>query len=234
MTSSTAQSLPVGLIVSCQPVVGGALDSPEDVARMARAVVSGGAVAVRLEGLANIRAARTVINVPIIGLIKRDLPDTPVRITPYCSDAHDLAQAGCDLIAYDATKRPRPNATQALVDTIHAAGKLAFADCANETDGINAIAEGADVLGSTLSGYAYDVPPKAVDVPDLELIRQLSAIAPCVVAEGRYWQPEAVVQALECGARAVVVGTAITRPEIVTERFCSAIALNASNSRAAS
>lgn len=233
MNSNSANALPVGLIVSCQPVVGGALDSPEDVARMARAVVAGGAVAVRLEGLANIRAARAAIDVPIIGLIKRDLTDSPVRITPYSSDAAELALAGCDLIAYDATDRARPDATQAIVETIHAAGKLAFADCATQTDGISAVNEGADIVGTTLSGYAYDVPPPETDVPDLDLISQLVAIAPFVVAEGRYWQPETVVKAIERGATAVVVGTAITRPEMITERFCSAITRAAGSGRAA-
>lgn len=227
MNLSRSNPIPAGLIVSCQPVPGGALDSPEDVARMAQAVVAGGAVALRLEGIANIRAARRVVDVPIIGLVKRDLGDSPVRITAYCSDADDLAASGCDAIAYDATERPRPDATQAIVDTIHAVDKLAFADCANESDGLNAVNEGADVVGSTLSGYAYDVPPLGSDIPDLELVEQLAAIARCVVAEGHYWQPDTVVQAIERGARAVVVGTAITRPELVTERFCAAISLAA-------
>ena len=87
-----------GLVVSCQPVTGGPMDRPEIVAAMAAAAIAGGAHGVRVEGLANLQAARAVTKAPIIALIKRDLPDSPVRITPFASDVQDLAAAGADVL----------------------------------------------------------------------------------------------------------------------------------------
>jgi N-acylglucosamine-6-phosphate 2-epimerase len=90
-----------GLVVSCQPVDGGPMDRPEIVAAMAAAAVAGGASAVRIEGIGNLRAARAAVSVPIIGIVKRDLADSPVRITPYPQDVRALAQAGADVVAVD-------------------------------------------------------------------------------------------------------------------------------------
>ncbi|MGL4213607.1 MAG: N-acetylmannosamine-6-phosphate 2-epimerase, partial [Morganella morganii] len=90
-----------GLIVSCQPVDNSPMDKPEIVAAMARAAVNAGAVAVRIEGIDNLKATRPLIDVPIIGIVKRDLPDSPVRITPWLSDAEALATEGADIIAFD-------------------------------------------------------------------------------------------------------------------------------------
>ena len=97
-----------GLIVSCQPVPGSPLDNPAIVAAMALAAEQAGAVALRIEGLANLQAVRPLVTVPVIGLIKRDLPDSPVRITPWLEDIDALAQGGADIIAIDGTQRQRP------------------------------------------------------------------------------------------------------------------------------
>ena len=97
-----------GLIASCQPVDDGPMDKPEIVAAMAQASVAGGAVGLRIEGIENLKATRPTVNVPIIGIVKRDLPDSPVRITPFLHDIEDLAKAGADIIAVDGTNRPRP------------------------------------------------------------------------------------------------------------------------------
>lgn len=97
-----------GLIVSCQPVPDSPLDKPEIVAAMALAAEQAGAVAIRIEGVANLQATRAVVSVPIIGIVKRDLEDSPVRITAYIEDVDALAQAGADIIAIDGTDRPRP------------------------------------------------------------------------------------------------------------------------------
>ena len=83
-----------GLIVSCQPVPDSPLDKPEIVAAMALAAEQAGAVAIRIEGVANLQATRAVVSVPIIGIVKRDLEDSPVRITAYIEDVDALAQAG--------------------------------------------------------------------------------------------------------------------------------------------
>lgn len=97
-----------GLIASCQPVDDGPMDKPEIVAAMAQASVIGGAAGLRIEGVDNLKATRPAVNVPIIAIVKRDLEDSPVRITPFLQDIEDLAAAGADIIAVDGTDRKRP------------------------------------------------------------------------------------------------------------------------------
>lgn len=210
-----------GLIVSCQPVIGGPMDRPEIVAAFALAAIDGGAVGLRIEGLENLRAVRAVTDVPIIGLLKVDLTDSPVRITPSLSDAQALMSLGADIVAFDATDRPRPVPVADLVEAVHAGGALAMADCANADDGRRAIALGCEVLGSTLSGYTDGPTP---DGPDLTLVRALSQMPGFVIAEGRYQAPSDAAEGLCAGADAVVAGSAITRPEHVTQWFVSAMA----------
>lgn len=209
-----------GLVVSCQPVPAGPMDRPETVAAFALAALAGGAVGLRIEGVANVRAVRAVTDVPIIGLIKRDLTDSPVRITPFLQDVADLAEAGADVIAYDATDRPRPVPCDVLVAAIHARGRLAMADCSTEAEGLAARGMGVAILGSTMSGYTGDVVP---DAPDLPLVAALARMGAFVIAEGRYHAPDQAAQAIARGADAVVVGSAITRTEHVTEWFAGAI-----------
>ena len=125
-----------GLIVSCQPVPGSPLDNPAIVAAMALAAEQAGAVALRIEGLANLQAVRPLVTVPVIGLIKRDLPDSPVRITPWLEDIDALAQGGADIIAIDGTQRQRPASVSALLAEIHQLGKVAMADCSSLDDAL--------------------------------------------------------------------------------------------------
>lgn len=214
------QHLRGGLVVSCQPVPGGPMDRPETVAAFALAALAGGAVGLRIEGLANVRAVRAVTRAPIIGLIKRDLDQSPVRITPFLQDVADLAEAGADVIAFDATDRPRPVPCLDLVAAVRSAGRLAMADCSTEAEGRAAQAAGADILGSTMSGYTGGAVP---DAPDLPLVAALARLGAFVVAEGRYHAPEQAAKAIARGADAVVVGSAITRAEHVTEWFAAAI-----------
>ena len=103
------------LIVSCQPVPGGPMDEPVFVAGFAMAAVAAGASALRIESARYVRAVREKVDVPIIGIVKRDLEDSPVRITPFITDVKDLADAGADIIAVDATDRPRPETLADLV-----------------------------------------------------------------------------------------------------------------------
>ncbi|EHL6334330.1 TPA: N-acetylmannosamine-6-phosphate 2-epimerase, partial [Escherichia coli] len=97
-----------GLIVSCQPVPDSPMDHPEIITAMALAAEQAGAVAVRIEGVSNLREARKSVQVPIIGIVKRDLAHSPVRITPFLEDIEALAGAGADIIAFDGTTRHRP------------------------------------------------------------------------------------------------------------------------------
>lgn len=210
-----------GLVVSCQPVPGGPMDRPEIVTAFALAALAGGAVGLRIEGVANVRAVRAATGAPIIGLVKRDLDDSPVRITPRLDDVRDLAGAGADIIAFDATDRPRPASRAELMAGVRAAGRLAMADCATPADGLALHALGADILGSTLSGYTGGTVP---DAPDLDLVRALARTGAFVMAEGRYHVPALAARAIRAGADAVVAGSAITRTEHVTGWFVEAIA----------
>jgi putative N-acetylmannosamine-6-phosphate epimerase len=209
------------LIVSCQPVPGGPTDRAEIVVAFALAALTAGAAALRIESAAYVAAVRAATPAPIIGLVKRDLPDSPVRITPWLSDVADLAAAGADVIAFDATRRPRPVPVPDLIAAIRAAGRIAMADCAAIDDASAALAAGAEIVGSTLSGYTGGEEPTE---PDFALIAAMRRLTPRVIAEGRIRTPDQAAEALRRGAWAVVVGSAITRPEHVTGWFRDALA----------
>lgn len=209
-----------GLIVSCQPVPGSPLDKPDIVAAMALAAVQAGAVAVRIEGIENLKATRPLISVPIIGIVKRDLSDSPVRITPYLDDVDALAQAGADIIAFDGTDRVRPVAVAEIIARIHHHQRLAMADCSSQQDAADCHRLGADIIGTTLSGYTTDVVPQE---PDLALVSALSAKGYRVIAEGRYNSPALAAQAMRHGAWSVTVGSAITRLEHICQWYRDAI-----------
>lgn len=212
-----------GLVVSCQPVDDGPMDRPEIVAAMAQAAVAGGASGLRIEGIDNLAAVRPATDLPIIGIIKRDLSDSPVRITPFLDDVSALANAGADVIAYDATQRPRPVPTAELVAAILAANCIPMADSARLEDGEQALSEGAAILGTTLSGYAYDEAPADAG-PDFDLIRAFKALGAFVMAEGRFNSPALAAEARSAGADCVTVGSAITRIEHITGWFAAACA----------
>lgn len=214
------KTLDKGLIVSCQPVKGGAMDRAEMVVGFALAALDGGAAALRIESADYVAAVRAATNRPIIGLVKRDLDDSPVRITPLIEDVDALARAGADMIAYDATQRRRPVPTRTLVERIHAHGRIAMADCSILADAEQALRDHADVVGSTLAGYTGPVEPTE---PDLDLVTAMRRLTPRVVAEGNIRTPAQAQQALIAGASMVVVGSAITRPEYVTSWFRSAL-----------
>lgn len=216
-----------GLIASCQPVRGGVFDRPDLVARFALAGLSGGAVGLRVEGLADVRAVRAALaergsDVPVVGLVKREEPGTDVFITPLLADVEDLLGAGADLVAFDATERARPVPVSELVAAIHAGGALAMADVATYAEGTAAAAAGADLVATTLSGYA----PGSPDLvgPDLELIERLAAAGVRVVAEGRIAAPGDAAEARRRGAFVVTVGTAFSRPEWIVRSFTQTVA----------
>lgn len=212
-----------GLVVSCQPVDDGPMDRPEIVAAMAAAAVAGGAAGLRIEGAGNLAATRPLVMVPIIGILKRDLQGSPVRITPFAADVRALAEAGADIIAYDATDRTRPETTGAILAAIRAAGKLAMADCATLADGQRALTEGAAILGTTLSGYTQETEGRTEGV-DTDLIVAFRDLGGFVMAEGRVNTPDLAGAAMAAGADAVTVGTALTRLEHVTGWFRDAVA----------
>lgn len=210
------------LVVSCQPVPGGPMDRPEIVAALGLAALAGGAAGLRIEGAANLRAVRAATRATLIGLVKRDLEGTEVRITPLLEDVEALAAAGADIIALDATTRRRPVPVADLLARIRAQGRLAMADCATAAEGRAARDLGFDILGSTLSGYTGGPVPEAPDLALVAALREIGGPGGFVMAEGRYNRPEDVARARRHGADAVTVGTAITRTEIVTGWFARA------------
>lgn len=209
-----------GLIASCQPVDDGPMDSPQIVAAMAQASVNGGAAGLRIEGIENLKAVRAVVDVPIVGIVKRDLPDSPVRITPFLQDIDDLYHAGADIIAFDGTDRMRPTTIEACVKRIQELGVMSMADCSNLAEGLYCQQLGVDLIGSTMSGYTGGETPKD---PDIQLVRDFVANGCRVMAEGRYNTPELAAVAIENGAYAVTVGSALTRLEHIVSWFVTAI-----------
>ncbi|TCM45607.1 N-acetylmannosamine-6-phosphate 2-epimerase [Kribbella sp. VKM Ac-2568] len=211
------------LVVSCQAGPGNPFNAPGPMTLMARAAVAGGAGAIRANGAADVAAIRAVTDLPIIGLNKLGDP-AGVFITPTYESAVGIVEAGADLIALDATLRPRPDGLplELQIKRIHdELGVPVLADCDSLEAGHAARAAGADLVATTLSGYTADVVP---DEPDIELIRQLVAEVDCpVVAEGRIRTPEDVRAAFDAGAYAVVVGTAITNPMETTARLVASI-----------
>lgn len=211
------------IIVSCQPVIGGPMDSTAIITAMALAADSGHAAGLRIQGIDSVRSVAAASSLPIIGIVKRSLTDSPVVITPLIEDVDGLADAGASIIAYDATQRDRPIPTAAIVRRIQDAGLLAMADCACVEDGEQALSEGAHILGTTLAGYAYNRLPDN-SPPDLNLIQNFAAMDSFVIAEGRFHTPGEAAEAIKIGADAVVVGSAITRVENITTWFSDAIA----------
>ena len=214
------QHIQHGLIASCQPVDDGPMDKPEIVAAMAQASVIGGAAGIRIEGVENLKATRPTVQVPIIGIVKRDLPDSPIRITPFLHDIEALAKAGADIIAVDGTHRPRPVELESAVKKIHELGCLAMADCSNLEEGLHCQKLGFDIIGSTMSGYTGGVVPKE---PDYQLVKDLKKAGCRVMAEGRYNTPELAKTAIEIGADFVTVGSALTRLEHLVSWFAEAV-----------
>jgi N-acylglucosamine-6-phosphate 2-epimerase len=212
-----------GLVVSVQAAPESPLAAPEHLAAIARAVEAGGAIGIRTEGLAAIRAIRAAVELPVIGLVKRRAPGTDVYITPEIADVLAVAEAGADLVAVDATERPRADGTDGPDFVAAAAVELPGRIVADVDDAGAARAAaraGAAAVATTLSGYTSSETPEG---PDTLLVAELSQeLEVPVLAEGRYRTPEEVWAARGAGAFAVVVGTAITNPEELTRRFATA------------
>lgn len=211
-----------GLVVSCQPVDNGPMDDPKIVAAMAQAAVNGGAAGLRIEGIENLRAVRPLVDVPIIGIVKTDSDYTPVRITVSKSDVSALTESGADIVAYDATDRPRKDPKEAILASILANGAIAMADCSTLVDARVAHAAGVAILGTTLSGYTAATETDG-EGPDLELVRQFRTLNAFVMAEGRVNTPSLAPDAMAAGADCVTVGSALTRLELMTAAFVKKI-----------
>ena len=214
-----------GLIVSVQPDAHNPVLDPMNDARiiaaMAESVVMGGASAIRCNSPWHITAVQARVRVPVIGLYKFDIEGFAVRITPTIEHAKAVAEAGADVIAVDATNRPRPdnlNVEKFIQRIKTETGLPVMADISTFEEGIAAAQAGADFIATTLSGYTTYSPQ--VEGPDYRLVRKLSkAVETPIIAEGRISTPKEARKMLETGAFAVTVGSAITRPRNITERY---------------
>ena len=211
------------LIVSCQALEDEPLHGAEIMAKMALAAGIGGAAAIRANGPADIRAIKAAVDLPLIGLYKRG--DSGVYITPTFEAAAAIAEAGADVIALDCTNRRRPDGASIGELLARIQRELAlpiFADVSTLAEAQAAAKAGAAMAAPTLAGYTAESP--AQDGPDFELLAQMIEALPIpVIAEGRIETPAQARRALEMGAWAVVVGSAITRPRTITARFARAL-----------
>ncbi len=214
------------LVVSCQAGDYSPFHGPLLMAAFAWAAERGGAGGLRVDKPCDIAACRRISSLPIIGIYKVIYPGSEVYITPTFQEAQEVSEAGADILAIDGTGRERPLGTElgALIERIQGElGKPVMCDCSTVEEGLRCAELGADIVASTMAGYTpYS---KKTEGPDLEMVARLASEQPKpVIAEGRYWSPEEARLALEAGAHAVVVGTAITVPEWITSRFVAEMA----------
>ncbi len=217
-------SLRGSLIVSCQAPPGDPLDSVDTLRRIAISVVRGGAGGLRANGAACIQAFRQEIDVPIIGIEKRKIGDE-VSITPDFAAAESVAAAGADVIALDCTTNRTATAEpwRNLLSRIHTEiRKPVLADIASFEEALDAQEAGADAVATTLYGFTPETAGFRAVSWDL-VQRMVRGLRVPVIVEGHISQPEEVRHALDLGAYAVVVGSAITRPEAITARFVKAL-----------
>ena len=208
-----------GLIVSVQAWANSAIDDPYVLAAMAAAAEANGARAVRVAGAVNLLAVRARVTLPVIGIVKRAYPGYEPYITPTAREVAEIVACGADIVAFDATARERPgNAGVAdMIRAIHSTGRLAMADCSTAQDGIAAVNAGADLVATTLAGYTDET--RGRSLPALDLVGELRGSRAFVVCEGGVAVPSQVTQAFAAGAKAVVVGTAITNVDARVREF---------------
>ena len=223
------QSLKNKIIVSVQAMPDEPLYQEIALNAMIKSVVNGGAGALRLAGVRDIKNAKKMYpSMPVIGITKPDkIPQNfqdVVYITPTIEDVKKVIQAGADIIAFDGTMRPRPNneTLEDLIKFIKKNDKLAMADIATFEEGVNAKNLGADIVSTTLSGYTTQTKNNP-DTPDFELCKKLNKLNIPVILEGKIWTIEQAKEAFNCGAHCVVIGSAITRPQLITKRFTESI-----------
>ncbi|MFG1912154.1 N-acetylmannosamine-6-phosphate 2-epimerase [Kribbella sp. NPDC048928] len=221
--SDVLQAIRGRLVVSCQAYPSEPMNTPSTMRAVALAVVDGGAAGLRVQGIEDITAIRAAVALPLIGLWKDG--HHGVFITPTLDHALAVAEAGADIVALDGTQRPRPDG-RTLAETVAAVhdrtGKLVMADCSTYDEGLAAADAGADVVGTTLSGYTPYTTKG--DGPDLDLVARLAeALDRPVLAEGRVHTPDQAAQAVAAGAWSVVVGTAITHPTTITRWFAELV-----------
>ena len=214
------------LIVSCQALEDEPLHGSQIMARMAEAACMGGAAGIRANTVQDIRAIRQVTNVPIIGIIKKEYPDSDIYITPTLLEVDALVEEGAEIIAMDATNRPRPGGKR-LEEFFREVRQrhprqLFMADTARFEEGVLAQQLGFDLVGTTLSGYTPETRNRKL--PDIALMKKyVRHLSVPIIAEGGISSPQELQQVMNTGVLAAVVGSAITRPMYITRMYTSAL-----------
>jgi len=214
------------IIISCQSSSGEPIYEENCLSSIIKSVINGGASGLRLAGVKDISETRKFSDIPIIGITKPDpLPDNwkeIVYITSTFEEAKIISEAGADIIAIDGTsrKRPKENLAELIEKIKKELKKPIMVDCATVEEGLMCKLLGADIISTTLSGYTQNTLDKNNGEPDFELLKNLVKVLDCpVILEGRIWTVEHAREAFELGAFSVVIGSAVTRPQLITKRF---------------
>lgn len=217
-----------GIVVSCQALEDEPLHGSLMMGRVGLAAWQGGADGIRANSKEDIIEIKKNVELPIVGIVKRDYDDSEIYITPTMKEIEELLAADCEMIALDATDRKRPNneSLKAFVEQIKAKNSsvLLMADISTVEEAIEAEKLGFDCVSTTLMGYTDASKEYNVTTNDFYYLTEiLKHVNVPVIAEGHISTPELAKKALEKGAYSVVVGSAITRPKLITETFVSAI-----------
>ena len=216
------------LIVSCQALENEPLHSSFIMGRMARAAKEGGASGIRANTKADIVEIKKNVDLPVIGIVKKDYPDSKVYITPTMAEVDEAVDAGAEIIAVQATDDLRPNG-KTLADFFTEMKKkypkqFFMADCSTIDEARFADHLGFDFIGTTMVGYTQQSNNLKIADNDFEIIREiLQSVKHPVIAEGNINTPEKARRVLDIGCYSVVVGSIITRPQLITRTFVDAI-----------
>lgn len=215
--------LPHGLIVSCQALPDEPLHSSFIMSKMALAAYEGGAVGIRANTKEDILAIKETVDLPVIGIVKRDYDHSDVFITATSKEVDELIESQCEVIALDATLQQRPKETlDELVTYIrtHAPNVEIMADIATVEEAKNAARLGFDYIGTTLHGYTSYTQGQLFYQNDFQFLKDvLQSVDAKVIAEGNVITPDMYKRVMDLGVHCSVVGGAITRPKEITKRF---------------
>ena len=227
-TEDRIKALKGQLIVSCQALPQEPLHSSFIMGRMARAAKEGGAAGIRANTKEDIKEIQEVTGLPVIGIVKRDYPDSAVYITPTMKEIEELMEVKPEIIAIDATGALRPgNVT--LADFFHQIKEKypeqkLMADCSTIEEAFFADELGFDFIGTTMVGYTPQSRGMKIEANDFEILRTiLKKVKHPVIAEGNVNSPEKAKRVIELGSYAVVVGSSITRPQLITKGYAEAV-----------